>query len=83
MVPVLLAFAWVVGARPAGEPWLLGFVVVLPLLTLPLTRPAASDRSAAFGERRELNLVLKGTARLSLAFGLLFAVGLALGGGAG
>ena len=36
---------------------------------------------ATFGEPRELNLVLKGTARLSLVFGLLFAIGLAVGGG--
>jgi hypothetical protein len=31
-----------------------------------------------FREPRELNAVLKGTARLALAYGLLFALGLAL-----
>jgi 1,4-dihydroxy-2-naphthoate octaprenyltransferase len=29
-------------------------------------------------DRRRLNLVLKGTARLSLAYGVLFAIGLAV-----
>ena len=79
-IPVLLALAWVLGARPAGDPWVLAFLVLLPLLTVPLTRPLLRT-VASFGERRELNLVLKGTARLSLVFGLLFAVGLAVGGG--
>ena len=42
--------------------------------------PAANRlivRVRDFGEPRELNLVLKGTARLSLLFSLLFALGLA------
>jgi 1,4-dihydroxy-2-naphthoate octaprenyltransferase len=81
-VPVLLAAAWVLGARPGGDPWSLGFAVALPLLTLPLARPLLRT-VATFAQPRELNLVLKGTARLSLVFGLLFAVGLAVGGGAG
>jgi 1,4-dihydroxy-2-naphthoate octaprenyltransferase len=67
--------------RPAGEPWALGFMVALPLVTVPMTRPMLRT-VAGFTERRELNLVLKGTARLSLVFGLLFAAGLAIGGGA-
>jgi 1,4-dihydroxy-2-naphthoate octaprenyltransferase len=79
-VPVLIAAAWVLGARPAGEPWALGFVAGLPLLTVAMARPLLRT-VAGFGEPRELNGVLKGTARLSLAFGLLFAVGLAVGGG--
>jgi 1,4-dihydroxy-2-naphthoate polyprenyltransferase len=79
-VPVLLAVAWVLGARPAGVPWGLGFVVALPLLTVPTARPLLRT-VATFAEPRELNLVLKGTARLSLVFGLLFAIGLAVGGG--
>ena len=53
--------------------------MLLPLLTLPMTTPAART-VRGFGEPRELNLVLKGTARLSLGFGLLFALGLALAG---
>jgi 1,4-dihydroxy-2-naphthoate polyprenyltransferase len=79
-VPVVLAIAWVLGARPGGEPWALAFVVALPLATITLARPLLRT-VATFGERRELNLVLKGTARLSLVFGLLFAIGLAIGGG--
>jgi 1,4-dihydroxy-2-naphthoate octaprenyltransferase len=80
LVPVAVAAWWLVGAPPRGtmrDP--LDLAVVLPLLTLPLARPLlASVRG--FGERRELNLVLKGTARLSLWHGLLFALGLALAG---
>ena len=79
-VPLLVALGWVVGARPAGEPWALSFAVAMPLLTVPAARPLLRT-VATFGEPRELNLVLKGTARLSLVFGLLFAVGLAIGGG--
>ena len=81
-MPVLLAAAWVLGARPGGDPWALGFAVALPLLTVPLARPLLRT-VATFGQPRELNLVLKGTARLSLVFGVLFAIGLAVGGGAG
>jgi 1,4-dihydroxy-2-naphthoate octaprenyltransferase len=79
-VPVLVAVAWVLGARPAGEPWALGFVAGLPLLTVTMARPLLRT-VATFGEPRELNLVLRGTARLSLVFGVLFALGLAVGGG--
>src|SRR5829696_7424819 len=76
-VPVLIAAAWVLGTRPGGEPWALAFLVALPLLSLPMARHLLRT-VATFGQPRELNLVLKGTARLSLAFGLLFAVGLAV-----
>jgi 1,4-dihydroxy-2-naphthoate octaprenyltransferase len=79
-VPAIVAMAWMGGLRPAGEPWLPGVLVLAPLLTVPLARPLLRTVSS-FGERRELNVVLKGTARLSLVFGLLFAIGLALGGG--
>ena len=41
-------------------------------LAIPLLRTVRG-----FGDRRELNLVLKGTARLALVFALLFAAGLA------
>ena len=47
-----------------------------PLLSLPLAIPLLRT-VRGFGDRRELNLVLKGTARLALVFALLFAAGLA------
>jgi 1,4-dihydroxy-2-naphthoate octaprenyltransferase len=56
-----------------------GVAVLLPLLALPLARPLVRT-VRTFGEPRQLNLVLKGTARLALIFGLLFAIGLAVGG---
>ena len=77
---MILAVAWVLGARPGGVPWAVGFAVALPLFTLTLARPLLRT-VATFDEPRELNLVLKGTARLSLVFGLLFAVGLAVAAG--
>jgi 1,4-dihydroxy-2-naphthoate octaprenyltransferase len=86
LVPVLLGFAGFVtwsldgpaGELPAGLA-LAPLAVLAPLLTLPMARPLLRT-VATFGERRELNLVLKGTARLSLWFGLLFAIGLAVSG---
>ena len=56
-----------------------GLPVLLPLLALPLASPLLRT-VRTFSEPRQLNLVLKGTARLALVFGLLFAVGLAVGG---
>jgi 1,4-dihydroxy-2-naphthoate octaprenyltransferase len=53
--------------------------VALPLLTVPLAAPLVRT-VRAFGDPRELNAVLKGTARLAFAFSLLFAIGLAVGG---
>jgi 1,4-dihydroxy-2-naphthoate octaprenyltransferase len=50
--------------------------VLLPLLSVPLALPLLR-RVWAYREPRELNVVLKGTARLALGYGLLFAVGLA------
>ena len=79
-VPVVLAVA---GARcAAGGAWARARRRCCRCLTLPLASAAAAD-VATFGEPRQLNLVLKGTARLALVFGLLFAVGLAVGGSAG
>ena len=78
-VPVILLVAFMGGLAPTGATWLGTLGLLLPLLTLPLARPLiASVRD--FGEPRELNLVLKGTARLGLWHGLLFALGLALSG---
>ena len=67
VVPVLLA---VTGHGPA---------VLLPLLTLPIAS-ALLWAVRTFTEPRQLNPVLKGTARLALIQGLLFAIGLAIGG---
>ena len=67
IVPVILAVA--------GR----GLPVLLPVLALPLASPLLRT-VRTFGEPRQLNLVLKGTARLALIFSLLFAVGLAVGG---
>lgn len=59
---------------------LAGPAVLLPLLSVvmvpPLVREVRAVRPAS--DRRRLNLVLKGTARLSLVYGVLFAVGLAV-----
>ena len=67
LVPVALA----IGGR--------GIAVLLPVLAAPLARPLLRT-VRTFGEPRQLNLVLKGTARLALIFGLLFGVGLAIEG---
>jgi 1,4-dihydroxy-2-naphthoate octaprenyltransferase len=53
------------------EPW-----VLLPVLSVPLAWPLLRV-VWSFREPRELNAALRGTARLALAFGVLFAVGLA------
>ena len=53
--------------------------VALPLATFPLAVPLLRQ-VRRFGEPHELNAVLKGTARLALAFSLLFGLGLAVGG---
>jgi 1,4-dihydroxy-2-naphthoate octaprenyltransferase len=90
-VPVALALDWLVGgllamSMPTRGPGWHGLAFLLPLLTLPMARPLLA-KVRTFGEPRELNLVLKGTARLSLWHGLLFAAGMAIvglaSGGAG
>ena len=56
-----------------------GLPVLLPLLAVPLALPL--ERTVrTFAEPRQLNPVLKGTARLALVHGLLLAIGLAIGG---
>ena len=80
LVPVALVAQWAAtGASPNGGSSGQVPFVLLPLFTLPM---ATSLLRAvwAFWEPRELNLVLKGTARLALVFSLLFALGLALAG---
>jgi 1,4-dihydroxy-2-naphthoate octaprenyltransferase len=67
-VPILLVL---VGAASVA--------VLLALLSAPLALPLLRVVHAG-GDPRRLNPVLKGTARLSLAFSVLFAAGLALSG---
>ena len=59
-----------------------GVAVLLPLVALPMGWPLWREvRGVGEGsDRRRLNLVLKGTARLSLVYCVLFAIGLAVGG---
>jgi 1,4-dihydroxy-2-naphthoate octaprenyltransferase len=78
-VPALLVAAWIAGWSPTADEAPLVPFVLLPLLTLPMASPLLRA-VRTFREPRELNLVLKGTARLSLVFSLLFALGLALAG---
>lgn len=56
-----------------------GVVQLLPLVTFPLALQLVRTVHR-FVEPRELNLALKGTARLALAFGICFAIGLAARG---
>jgi 1,4-dihydroxy-2-naphthoate octaprenyltransferase len=65
VVPVLLFVAWI-----------LPFRGLLPLLSLPLALPLLRSVRAG-GDPRRLNAVLRGAARLSLVFSVLFAVALA------
>ena len=71
---VAAAFVTPVALVAAGRSW----AVLAALATLPMAVVLWS-RVRGFTERRQLNLVLKGTARLSLAFAVVFAIGLALG----
>ncbi len=66
LVPLLLALS--------GR----GVTVLLPVLAMPMARPLLQT-VGTFTEPLQLNPVLKGTARLALIYGLLFALGLALG----
>jgi 1,4-dihydroxy-2-naphthoate polyprenyltransferase len=74
---LLLAAAFLVPVAFAIGGW--GVAVLLPLLAVPLAAPLLRT-VRTFTEPRQLNLVLKGTARLALIVGLLFGVGLAIGG---
>jgi 1,4-dihydroxy-2-naphthoate octaprenyltransferase len=79
VVPMLLVLAWIAGWTPAGRPAPLMPLVLLPLVTLPMANRLLV-RVRGFEAPRELNPVLKGTARLALVFSLLFGLGLALAG---
>ena len=63
----LVALGW------AGPP------ALLPLASVPLAVPLVRSVQGG-GDPRRLNPVLRGTARLSLVFAVLFAIGLAVGG---
>ncbi len=75
-----LAAAVPIGLATSGA---VGPAVLLPLLASPLALAPVREVVATGGDRdrRLLNPVLRATARLSLAAGVLFAVGLAIGGG--
>jgi 1,4-dihydroxy-2-naphthoate octaprenyltransferase len=72
---LLVAFATPVVLAIAG--W--GVAVLLPVLAVPLVRPLLRT-VRGFTDPRELNAVLKATARLAFIHSLLFAAGLAVGG---
>jgi 1,4-dihydroxy-2-naphthoate polyprenyltransferase len=76
---LVAAYATPIGILLAG----VGSVgVLLPIASLPLVVPLVRTIRAG-GDPRRLNAVLRGTARLALAFALLFALGLTLGVRAG
>jgi 1,4-dihydroxy-2-naphthoate octaprenyltransferase len=74
---VLLLVAFAIPVVLALTGW--GIAVLLPLLTIPVALPLART-VRTFTEPRQLNPVLKATARLALIHGLLFAIGLAIAG---
>ena len=71
---VAAAFVTPVVIAAAGWSW----VVMAPVVAIPWAAPLWRT-VRGFTERRELNLVLKGTARLALLVAVLFALGLAAG----
>ena len=72
-VPVGLAAAWAAGADSGAGP-----AALLPLLAIPIAIPLwRTVRSDA--DPRRLNGVLRGTARLTFVFALLFAAGMVAG----
>ena len=71
---VAAAFLVPVGLALAGWSW----AVLATLLALPVAAQVWRT-VGGFTERRQLNLALKGTARLSLLVAVLFALGLAAG----
>ena len=71
---LLAAFIIPVALAMAGR----GLALLLPLLAIPLAAPLLRT-VRTFTEPRQLNPVLKATARLALVHGLLFAIGLAIG----
>lgn len=78
-VPAALVVPWLAGTGPTRVGEALVPAILLPWLTLPLVGPLWRTVSGSC-DRRELNPVLHGTARLALAFSVLLAAGLAAGG---
>lgn len=74
-VLLLMAFVAPVALAATGS----GVAVLLPLLAVPLAWPLFGT-VRTFTEPRQLNPVLRATARLALVHSLLFAIGLAIGG---
>ena len=72
-MPLGLAVARWAGASVAAGP-----LTLLPLLTIPMAVPLWRT-VCADGDPRRLNPVLRGTARLTLVFALLFTAGLVAG----
>jgi 1,4-dihydroxy-2-naphthoate octaprenyltransferase len=72
LVPIGIAAAWLLGSSDFAGPATLLTLLVIPL-AVPLWRIVTAE-----GDPRRLNLVLRGTARLTLVFALLFAAGLAV-----
>jgi 1,4-dihydroxy-2-naphthoate octaprenyltransferase len=78
-----LVLAWAVPVGLVAERWGgassgAGPLTLLPLLAIPLAIPLWRVVRAA-GDPRRLNPALRGTARLTLVFAVLFAVGMAAG----
>lgn len=78
-VPVALVVLWLAGVGPGAADAPLAPAILLPLATLPMAWPLWRT-VAGFTDRRALNPALRGTARLALAYSVLFAAGLVLGG---
>jgi 1,4-dihydroxy-2-naphthoate octaprenyltransferase len=78
-----LAVAWFVplallAARLGGASTTVGPAILLPFLAVPAALPLVRV-VYGHGDPRRLNAVLRGTARLTLLFSVLFALGLGLG----
>ena len=76
VVPVAMLAAGM--ARPTALAALAALALGVPLVREVAATREAPSGGAAGTDRRRLNLVLKGTARLSLVYGVLFAIGLAV-----
>lgn len=71
---IAAAFLTPIVLAAAGWSW----IVMAPVVAIPVAAPLWRT-VRGFTERRQLNLVLRGTARLSLLVAVLFALGLAAG----